>query len=111
MEKFDIKKFLEGLFGAVNYAKAISLIIKAAVIFLSIIILWWAAVSVKRFFFPNMAVSQEQAQSITTEQGGVSHVTNYVYNNPAPKDKGLALWGGYDKAKEWNINTGIFILF
>jgi len=111
MEKFDFKKFVEGLFGTVNYAKVISFAIKAAIIFLAVLVLWWAGVSVKRFFFPSTKPLQAQNQNITTEQGGVSHVTNHVYNNPAPKNKGLAVWGGYDKAKEWNINTGVFILF
>ncbi|MFH0772543.1 MAG: hypothetical protein V1933_07995 [Candidatus Omnitrophota bacterium] len=72
-EPFDIKKFFSGLWGFTNYAKVISLAVKAAVIiFLVILVL-----NVFDRFIPKKEVLPKT--EITNQTGGKTQITN-VYN-------------------------------
>ncbi len=110
-EPFDIKKFLSGLWGAVNYAKVISYAIKGAIILVAVIVIAVSLKSTYDHLFPKKQLPQTQNQTITTEQGGTAHVVNNVYNNPTPKNKIVGVWGGLDKDRGYNINVGFGWLF
>ena len=113
-EKFDLKKFLSGLWGSVNYAKVASITIKVAIVFIMILVVIWVFNGVTSFFFPKKQTApQTQNQTIDAEPqaGGETKITNIVNNNPAPKNKIVGVWGGLDKDQGYNINVGFGWMF